>query len=70
MPNILLVDDEPIIIDSLTYSLRREGYEVFTALDGAQALSMFESTNPDLVILDIRLPVIDGLEVCRRLGLD
>ncbi len=67
MPNILLVDDEPIIIDSLTYSLRREGFEVFSAVDGAQALDMFESTRPDLVVLDIRLPIIDGLEVCRRL---
>jgi DNA-binding response OmpR family regulator len=67
MPNILLVDDEPTIIDSLTYSLRREGFEVTTAVDGAQALDLFGSTRPDLVILDIRLPGIDGLEVCRRL---
>ncbi len=67
MQNILLVDDEPTIIDSLTYSLRREGFEVTTATDGAQALDLFGSVHPDLVILDIRLPGIDGLEVCRRL---
>ncbi len=67
MPNILLVDDEPVIIDSLTYSLRREGFEVFTATDGSQALDLFPTVQPDLVILDIRLPGIDGLEVCRRL---
>lgn len=67
MPNILLVDDEPVIIDSLSYSLRREGFEVFTATDGSQALDLFPTVQPDLVILDIRLPGIDGLEVCRRL---
>lgn len=67
MPSILLVDDEPMIIDSLTYSLRREGYEVRVATDGLQALSQFDEAQPDLVILDIRLPGIDGLEVCRRL---
>ena len=67
MPTILLVDDEPMIIDSLTYSLRREGFEVHTAIDGFQAMDVFSQVVPDLVILDIRLPGIDGLEVCRRL---
>ncbi len=67
MPSILLVDDELTIIDSLTYSLRREGFEVVTALEGPQALDLFNTVHPDLVILDIRLPGMDGLEVCRRL---
>lgn len=67
MPTILLVDDEPVIIDSLAYSLRKEGFNVESAVDGGQALTMFSQVKPDLVILDIRLPVIDGLEVCRRL---
>lgn len=67
MQKILLVDDEPVIIDSLSYSLNREGFEVHSATDGAQALDVFEEVRPDLVILDIRLPSIDGLEVCRRL---
>lgn len=69
MPRILLVDDEPVIIDSLSYSLHREGFEVFTATDGAQALELFDESHPDLVILDVRLPGVDGLEVCRRLRL-
>ena len=67
MPSILLVDDEPMIIDSLSYSLRREGFDVHSAVDGAEAIALFKQVNPDLVILDIRLPTIDGLEVCRRL---
>ncbi len=67
MSTILLVDDEPVIIDSLTYSLEKEGFEVVSAVDGAQALSLFPQVKPDLVVLDIRLPIIDGLEVCRRL---
>lgn len=67
MASILLVDDEPMIIDSLTYSLRREGFEVRVATDGLQALRQFDEAQPDLVVLDIRLPGLDGLEVCRRL---
>lgn len=67
MASILLVDDEPAIIESLTYSLRREGFEVTTASDGPQALNLFYAIHPDLVILDIRLPGMDGLEVCRML---
>lgn len=67
MQRILLVDDEPVIIDSLTYSLNREGFEVHSAADGSQALELFDAVRPDLVVLDIRLPGMDGLEVCRRL---
>lgn len=67
MPSILLVDDEPMIIDSLTYSLQREGFDVRAATDGLQALTLYEEMRPDLVVLDIRLPGMDGLEVCRRL---
>jgi DNA-binding response OmpR family regulator len=67
MHSILLVDDEPTIIDSLSYSLHREGFEVSTAVDGDQAMDLFTTIHPDLVILDIRLPGIDGLEVCRRM---
>lgn len=67
MSRILLVDDEPMITDSLAYSLRREGMEVAVATDGLQALSLFDEFKPELVVLDIRLPGIDGLEVCRRL---
>jgi DNA-binding response OmpR family regulator len=67
MARILLVDDEPMITDSLAYSLRREGFEVTSVTDGIQALSIFEDLQPDLIVLDIRLPGMDGLEVCRRL---
>ena len=67
MTRILLVDDEPLITDSLTYSLRREGFEVKAVVDGAQALKAVDEYQPDLIVLDLMLPDISGLEVCRRL---
>jgi DNA-binding response OmpR family regulator len=67
LTRILLVDDEPLIIDSLTYSLQREGFEVKSARDGQQALSAAQEYKPDLIVLDLMLPDISGLEVCRRL---
>jgi DNA-binding response OmpR family regulator len=65
--HILIVDDEPVIVDSLAYSLRREGYEVSLAENGPDALELFDRVHPDLVVLDIMLPGMDGLEVCKRL---
>jgi DNA-binding response OmpR family regulator len=62
-----LVDDEPLITDSLSYSLKREGFEVKALGDGEQALKELREFNPDLVVLDIMLPGINGLEVCRRI---
>jgi DNA-binding response OmpR family regulator len=67
MTRILLVDDEPLITDSLSYSLKREGFEVKAVGDGEQALKELREFNPDLVVLDIMLPGINGLEVCRRI---
>jgi DNA-binding response OmpR family regulator len=67
LTRILLVDDEPLIIDSLTYSLQREGFEVKSARDGQQALLAAQDYKPDLIVLDLMLPDISGLEVCRRL---
>ncbi|MDR3572807.1 MAG: response regulator transcription factor [Anaerolineaceae bacterium] len=67
MAKILIVDDEPVIIESLAYSLHREGYEVFNSSNGKDALELFNQCQPDLVVLDIRLPEMDGLEVCKRL---
>lgn len=67
MTRILLVDDEPLIIDSLSYSLEREGFEVNSAIDGKQALDSVEDFKPDLIVLDLLLPDISGFEVCRRL---
>jgi two-component system, OmpR family, response regulator len=64
---ILLVDDEQPVQKLLSYPLEKEGYEVVPALDGQQALEAFERQPFDLVVLDIMLPKVDGLEVCRRL---
>jgi DNA-binding response OmpR family regulator len=63
----MLVDDEPLITDSLSYSLRREGVEVKAVGDGAIALQEILAFQPDLVVLDIMLPGMSGLEICRRL---
>lgn len=67
MPLILVVDDEPLITDSLSYSLKREGFDVHVAADGLSALKAVEELKPDLVVLDLMLPDISGYEVCRRL---
>jgi DNA-binding response OmpR family regulator len=64
---ILLVDDEQSIQTLLSYPLRKDGYEVVQAVDGREALDRFDEQTFDLVILDVMLPRIDGLEVCRRL---
>ena len=64
---ILVVDDELSIIKFLRANLESKGYEVFAAVDGAEALQAFEMELPDLVILDIMMPKTDGFEVCRRL---
>ena len=67
MTRILLVDDEPLITDSLSYSLKREGFEVKAVGDGEQAMKEIGDFDPDLVVLDIMLPGMNGLEVCRRI---
>lgn len=64
---ILVVDDEPSIVDVLTYNLEKSNYHVLVARDGVQALQVAKEGNPDLVILDLMLPGLDGLEVCRAL---
>jgi len=64
---ILLVDDEPLITDSLSYSLKREGFDVEAVPDGLTAITAVEELNPDLIVLDLMLPDISGFEVCRRL---
>jgi DNA-binding response OmpR family regulator len=66
-PTILLVDDEEAVQKLLTYPLEREGFRVVSARDGQEALDVFAAESPDLVVLDIMLPKIDGLEVCKRL---
>jgi len=66
---ILIVDDEPHILDLLRSYLEREGYEVHAAEDGPSALDQARRLDPDLVVLDVMLPGVDGVEVCRRLRL-
>ena len=66
-PLIVVVEDETDIQDIITYNLKREGYDVLTASRGDQGLSLIQAKNPDLVILDIMLPGIDGLTICQQL---
>jgi len=70
MPRILVVDDEPTLVETIRYNLRREGHEVITATDGVQAIESARRDRPDLVILDLMLPKLDGFEVCRAIRRD
>lgn len=67
MKTILLVEDDKLIVESLVYSLQKEGFQVITAGDGLQAVDLEREARPDLVVLDIMLPGLDGWEVCRRI---
>src|SRR5947209_876463 len=64
---ILVVDDEAVLVETIAYNLEQAGYQVTTAADGASALQAAHRETPDLIILDIMLPEMDGLEVCRQL---
>ncbi len=65
--SILLVEDEDSFVDALTIGLTREGFKVDVARDGAEALDMFDDVSPDLVLLDVMLPKISGIDVCREI---
>ena len=67
---ILIVDDEPNIVISLEFLMRREGFEVAVARDGEEALGSIAQKQPDLVLLDVMMPKINGFEVCERLRAD
>ena len=67
MTKILIVDDEIDILDFLSYNLKKEGFEVTTATNGLDAIKIASQIRPQLIILDIMMPEIDGIEVCRRL---
>ena len=67
MKKILVFDDEPTLVATLKYNLEREGYEVVTAADGKSGLSAARDTRPDVIVLDLMLPGLDGLDVCRIL---
>lgn len=62
---ILIVDDEPSILMSLEFLMHKEGYQVFIARDGAEALDIINKHTPDIIILDIMMPEVDGYEVCQ-----
>ena len=64
---LLIVEDEPTLLETLKYSLERQGYEIVTASDGVKALATARIEKPDLVLLDVMLPGLDGFEVCRIL---
>lgn len=65
--HILVVDDEPNIVQLVSMYLARENYQVLSAGDGQEALDVIRNQKPDLVVLDVMLPLVDGLDVCRRL---
>ena len=64
---IFVVEDEASFVEALSIGLRREGFDVVVAVDGAEALARFDEVQPDLVLLDVMLPKVTGLEVCRQL---
>ena len=67
MKKILVVDDEPTLVATVKYNLEREGYQVVTAADGESGVEVARAERPDLVVLDLMLPGLDGFEVCRIL---
>ncbi len=64
---VLVVDDEKLLVKGIKFNLENDGYQVDTAYDGAQALSMVKEQKYDIIILDLMLPEVDGLEVCRKI---
>ena len=67
MQRVLVVDDEPDIVELLTFNLRAAGYEVISAKDGLEALEQARAQRPDLILLDLMLPELDGISVCEIL---
>ncbi|MCW3489001.1 response regulator transcription factor [Dethiobacter alkaliphilus] len=67
MPRVLVVDDEKTIVKGLKFNLEKEGYEVLVAFDGEEALRVFNEESPDLIVLDLMLPKLDGFDVCRNI---
>ena len=69
-PRILIADDQPMNVDILQTRLAVHGYDILTARDGEEALTIARAQLPDLILLDIMMPKVDGIEVCRRLKAD
>ncbi len=70
MARILIVDDEPNIVLALELLMKREGYEILTVDDGQKVFEVVREFNPDLILLDIMMPKMDGYEVCQRIRAD
>ena len=69
-PKILVVDDEPEAVELVEFNLKQSGYAVTTAADGSEALKKARAQSPDLIVLDVMLPEMDGFEICKSLRLD
>jgi two-component system alkaline phosphatase synthesis response regulator PhoP len=67
---ILIVDDEPDILEFLSYNIRKEGYKVYVASNGQEALRIVQQINPSLILLDVMMPVMDGIETCQIIRKD
>ena len=70
MKKILIVDDEPNIVMSLEYTFKKSNYEVFIARDGQEALELLKSTYPDVIILDVMMPLVDGYATLEQIRKD
>ena len=64
---VLVVDDDRVLADVVAFTLRRQGYDVIQAYDGAAGLQRWVDEQPDLIIIDVNMPKIDGFELCRRI---
>ena len=67
---ILIVDDEPDILEFLSYNIRKEGFKVYVASNGQEALRIVQQINPSLILLDVMMPVMDGIETCQIIRKD
>ncbi|MDP4865340.1 MAG: response regulator, partial [Crocinitomicaceae bacterium] len=67
---ILLIDDEPDILDFLSYNLKKEGFKVFTANNGEEGVKLTQQMNPSLILLDVMMPKMDGIETCQIIRRD
>lgn len=65
MPKVAIIEDDQSISDIIKYNLEKEGYEIYTAFDGEEGLALINDVDPDLIMLDIMMPKLDGLEVCK-----
>lgn len=67
MQKILIIDDEPDVLEFISYNLKKEGFDVYTAINGKEGLKKAKEINPHLIILDVMMPEMDGVETCREL---